>query len=212
MKRQNPPERPTPLSRRDFLRGGALVSLGAAAAPAVARELEAEGQAPGSPDGKRQRGRHKIQLRINGTEREVQVEPRTSLLEALRTHLSPPMTGTKLVCDGGNCGACTVLLDGEPAASCMVLAVDAADHQVRTIEGEGDPTDMSPMQSAFCEHDGMMCGFCTSGFIMSLTAAVEANPKANEQELREACAGNLCRCGTYPQVFESALAAVRGNR
>jgi len=209
MKRQNPPERPTPFSRRDFLRGGALVSLGAAAAPAVARELEAEGQ---EPDGQHVRGRHKIQLRINGQAREVQVEPRTSLLEALRVHLSPPMTGTKLVCDGGNCGACTVLLDGEPVASCMVLAVDAAGHQVRTIEGEGDATNMSPMQAAFCEYDGMMCGFCTSGFIMSLTAAVEADPKATEQQLREACAGNLCRCGTYPQVFESALAAMRGSR
>jgi len=207
---------PGSLSRRDFLRGGALVGIGAAtaqharaAANANRQATATSGSAAGSPV---LRGRTRIELEINGTKRAVQVEPRTSLLEALRVHITPPLTGTKLVCDGGNCGACTVLIDGEPAAACMTLALDAAGHKLRTIEGEGTPADMSPLQASFCEHDGMMCGFCTSGFIMSLTAALEANPAANEDELRAACSGNLCRCGTYPQVFEAALAVAQPKR
>lgn len=205
-----------PLSRRDFLRGGALVGIGAATAAHARAEAAAnrEGmaQSGGVVSGTVLRGRTKIELAINGTEQALTVEPRTSLLEALRVHLSPPLTGTKLVCDGGNCGACTVLFDGEPTAACMTLAVDAVGHELRTIEGEGTPADMSPLQASFCEHDGMMCGFCTSGFIMSLTAALEKNPSANEDELRAACSGNLCRCGTYPQVFEAALSVARGER
>ncbi len=200
------------LSRRDFLRGGALVGIGAATASHAGAE-SAESRSPnGESEASVVRGKIRVELTINGAKRELEIEPRTSLLEALRVHLSPPLTGTKLACDGGDCGACTVLLDGEPAAACSVLAIDAVGLAIRTIEGEGDAANMSPLQESFCKHDGMMCGFCTSGFIMSLTAELEANPKADEAALRKACSGNLCRCGTYPQVFDAALAAARGER
>jgi xanthine dehydrogenase YagT iron-sulfur-binding subunit len=209
-------EQPSSLTRRDFLRGGALVGIGAATA-AQARAHSAgfdQGAEPSEQAGAAPvvHGRTQIRLTINDQKQTLHVEPRTSLLEALRVHLSPPLTGTKLVCDGGSCGACTVLFDGEPTASCMVLALDAVGHTIRTVEGEGSRAALSPLQASFAKHDGAMCGFCTSGFVMSLTAALEANPTAGEPELRTACAGNLCRCGTYPQVFEAALGVARGER
>jgi aerobic-type carbon monoxide dehydrogenase small subunit (CoxS/CutS family) len=152
-----------------------------------------------------------VTLSVNGQDLELSIEPRTSLLSALRDVARPPLTGSKLVCDGGNCGACTVIVDGRPAASCMLLAVDAVGREVRTIEGLGTPEKMSDLQQAFCDHDGMMCGFCTPGMVVALTAELERNPRADEAELRAACAGNLCRCGTYPQVFEAALAVAQGG-
>lgn len=201
------------LSRRDFLRGGVAVGLGSAAigAPADAGQDRSDDSTGESGRARRTKGKTEIVLRINGSDRRVEVEPRTSLLSALRDFASPPLTGTKLVCDGGNCGACTVHVDGRPAAACMLLALDAVGHELRTIEGLGTPEEMSPLQQSFCDHDGMMCGFCTPGMIMSLTAELDRNPKANEEQLRAACAGNLCRCGTYPQVFEAALSVAKGG-
>lgn len=209
MQRDPDSPRPGSLTRRTFLRGGALIGLGAtAAARSISETTDAavSAQDPSAPKGRIRKGRFRISLRINGTPRTLTVEPRTSLLNALRVHLEPPLTGTKLVCDGGNCGACTVLIDGAPTAACMQLAIDAEGHEIRTVESIGSPGALSALQQSFCDHDGMMCGFCTSGFVMSLTAALEKNPRADEGELRRACAGNLCRCGTYPQVFKAALA------
>ena len=206
------------LSRRDFLRGGMAVGLGTAAlgaAAEAAQDENAEG-ATGSGRARRIRGKTEVVLRVDGQDLRLAVEPRTSLLSALRDHApldgGAPNTGPKLVCDGGNCGACTVLLDGRPAAACMVLAHDVGGQEVRTVRGIGGPDAMSDLQQAFCDHDGMMCGFCTPGFVTALTAELERNPGASEQQLREACAGNLCRCGTYPQVFEAALAVAKGER
>jgi xanthine dehydrogenase YagT iron-sulfur-binding subunit len=203
------------LSRRTFLRGGALIGLGATAAARTLAEPSESTEAmqdPAAPQGRVRKGRLRLSLRINGTPRTLTVEPRTSLLNALRVHLDPPLTGTKLVCDGGNCGACTVLVNGQPTASCMLLALDAEGQAIRTVESLGEPGALSALQQSFCDHDGMMCGFCTSGFVVSLTAALENNPRADEGELRRACAGNLCRCGTYPQVFKAALAVSRQNQ
>lgn len=198
----------TSLSRRTFLKGGVVTGLttAAAASAASARSSVTKGKAA-----TQLKGRIAISLNINGESKQVAVEPRTTLLGALRDHMEPPMTGTKLVCDGGNCGACTVLLDGAPAAACMTLALDATSHKVRTIEGLGKPNDLSVVQSAFCEDDGLMCGFCTPGFIMAITAELEANPTAELDQLKDACAGNLCRCGTYPQIFDAAVRAAKAG-
>ena len=187
-------------------------ALGAAAG--AAQDGSAEDSAE-SGRARRTKGSTELTLAVDGADLKVTVEPRTSLLSALRDHAHAstggPNTGPKLVCDGGNCGACTVLLDGRPAAACMVLALDARGREVRTIRGIGDPEAMSDLQQAFCDKDGMMCGFCTPGMVVSLTAELERNPSASEGELRAACAGNLCRCGTYPQVFEAALDVARGG-
>lgn len=203
------------ISRRSFLRGGALVGFGASAVRGAlaAKSGSAEATATSAPAARRViEGRTKLTLWVNGERRECEVEPRTSLLNTLRVHMQPPLTGPKLVCDGGNCGACTVLLDGEPAAACMVPAFDAESRAVTTVEGLGEPEALSRLQQNFCDHDALMCGFCTSGFVTAISAEIAKNPKASDAELRAACAGNLCRCGTYPQVFKAAVAAVRGAR
>jgi aerobic-type carbon monoxide dehydrogenase small subunit (CoxS/CutS family) len=151
-----------------------------------------------------------LTLSINGAARQVKVEPRTTLLSALRDRLDPPLTGTKIVCDHGQCGACTVLLDGKPVYSCMTLAVDAVGKSVTTVEGiTSDMAKLSPIQDAIVSHDGLQCGFCTPGFVMSVTHLLSANKNSTLDEVRHACAGNVCRCGSYPRVFEAALDVAR---
>ena len=192
------------LSRRALLRGAG----GATAGGLLAGGVEAGTEAKTSERPVRElEGPTQVELFVNGRPVEVEVSPRTTLLNALRNHAEPALTGTKLVCDRGNCGACTVLLDGEPVCSCMMLAADAEGHEVRTVEGLGSPEDLSPLQQSFCEKDALMCGFCTPGFLMSLTALLERNPNAELEEIQAACSGNLCRCGTYPHIFEAAQAA-----
>ncbi|MDQ3686769.1 MAG: (2Fe-2S)-binding protein, partial [Acidobacteriota bacterium] len=150
-----------------------------------------------------------IALRVNGQNRNVRVEPRTTLLNALRNHLEPQVTGPKLVCDQGTCGACTVLLDDKPVYSCLVLAVDAVNRKITTVEGLGTPDKMNAVQTAFVEKDGLMCGFCTPGFVTTISAYLKKNPNPTLTQVKEACKGNFCRCGTYPHVFEAALAAAK---
>jgi aerobic-type carbon monoxide dehydrogenase small subunit (CoxS/CutS family) len=151
-----------------------------------------------------------IELKINGQVRRLAVEPRVTLLRALREHLG--LTGTKLVCDRGACGACTVHLDGKPVTSCMVLAIDARGHEITTIEGLGTPDRLSPVQAAFVEADALQCGFCTPGMVMSVAAALEENPALSIDEIKRAVSGNICRCGTYPHVFKAALLAAQRAR
>jgi xanthine dehydrogenase YagT iron-sulfur-binding subunit len=146
-----------------------------------------------------------MELNVNGAVRQITLEPRVTLLEALRDHLG--LYGTKLVCDRGACGACTVHLDGSPVISCMILVADARGHQITTIEGLGSGTVMHPVQHAFVENDALQCGFCTPGMIMSVAAALNRNPNADLDEIKRAVSGNICRCGTYPHVFKAALAA-----
>jgi xanthine dehydrogenase YagT iron-sulfur-binding subunit len=146
-----------------------------------------------------------IELKVNGASKTVTVEPRVTLLEALRDHLG--LYGTKLVCDRGACGACTVHLDGNPVVACMILAADARGHEIVTIEGLGTPDRMHPVQGAFVEADALQCGFCTSGMVMSIAALLQRNPAAQIEDVKRAVAGNICRCGTYPHVFKAALAA-----
>jgi aerobic-type carbon monoxide dehydrogenase small subunit (CoxS/CutS family) len=109
----------------------------------------------------------------------------------------------------GTCGGCTVLLDGKPAYSCMVFAVDAVNRKITTVEGLGTPEKPNAVQAAFVEHDALMCGFCTPGFVTTISAYLKKNPNPTLAEVREACKGNFCRCGTYPRVFEAALAAAK---
>ena len=148
-----------------------------------------------------------VTLTLNGQRRVVNIEPRTTLLSAIRDRLDPPLTGPKLVCDAGTCGACTVLLEGKPVYGCSVLAIDVIGKQITTVEGLGTPDKLSPVQAAFVEKDAMMCGFCTSGFVTSVTGLLKENPNPSLEQVREGCKGNFCRCGTFPHVFQAALSA-----
>jgi aerobic-type carbon monoxide dehydrogenase small subunit (CoxS/CutS family) len=199
---------PDGYTRRSFLKGAGVAAGGITLTGAAAASAKAPAAAA-NPAVARLSGEIEVELTVNGTLQKVTCEPRTTLLGALRDRCRPPLTGTKLVCDHGSCGACTVLVDGEPACSCLMLAVDAHGRQVRTVEGLAPEGELSPLQEAFVEHDALMCGFCTPGFVMSLTGCLEKNPGADITEIRSACAGNLCRCGTYPHIFDAALAAGR---
>lgn len=156
-------------------------------------------------------GTNEVELTVNGESRNVAVEPRTTLLSALRDRMEPALTGAKLVCDMGSCGACTVVIDGQPVYSCMTLAARCSGKAITTVEGFGSPDKMSDVQDAFCEKDGLMCGFCTPGFVVATHAALDRRPDADLDELKYELSGNLCRCGTYPHIFEAAK-AVQASR
>jgi len=146
-----------------------------------------------------------VALRVNGVAHTLTLEPRVTLLRALRNHLD--LTGAKEVCERGACGGCTVLLDGEPICACMMLAVDAVGHEITTVEGLGTPERMSAVQAAFVECDAMQCGFCTPGFVVASTALLKKHPNPSLDEVKAGLAGNLCRCGTYPRIFEAVQKA-----
>jgi xanthine dehydrogenase YagT iron-sulfur-binding subunit len=150
-----------------------------------------------------------LTLHVNGAARQVTVEPRVTLLRALRNHLD--LTGAKEICDRGACGGCTVLLDGEPVTSCLMLAADAEGRQITTVEGLGTPEKMSPLQAAFVECDALQCGFCTPGFVVAGTALLRRNPSPSLEQIKDGLAGNLCRCGTYPRVFEAVQKAAKAS-
>jgi carbon-monoxide dehydrogenase small subunit len=146
-----------------------------------------------------------IELTVNGTTRQGAVEPRRTLADFLREDLE--LTGTHLGCEHGVCGACTVLVDGEPARSCLMLAVQARGADVLTIEGLADNGMMNPLQQAMWESHGFQCGFCTPGFLMQITALLAENPDPAEAEIREALSGNLCRCTGYESIVNGVLRA-----
>ncbi|HVP42860.1 MAG TPA: (2Fe-2S)-binding protein [Terriglobales bacterium] len=204
-KRKNPPpDTPPGISRRSFLKGAGVAAAGTAV---LDSGLLAHAAIPPRVAGP---GAAAITLNINGTARRVTVEPRTTLAEALRDDLH--LTGTKVVCDRGSCSACTVLLDGVPVNSCMTFALDVGTRKIRTIEGLGDPEHLHPVQAAFVEHDGMQCGYCTPGMVMSCAALLERNPDPRPEEVQQAISGNICRCGTYPKVVEATLATARSRK
>jgi len=149
-----------------------------------------------------------LTLKINGKTHKLQIEPSETLAETLRTTLG--MTGTKVSCDRGTCSACTVWLDGATMCSCMTLTVDVAGRAVTTIEGlASEDGTLHPVQEAFIEKDATMCGFCTPGMVMSCAALLARNSSPTLEDVRTACSGNYCRCGTYPNVFEATLAAAK---
>ena len=147
-----------------------------------------------------------LQLTVNGDLRQILVEPYYSLLDTLRDEIR--LTGTKKGCDEGDCGACTVFLNGKSVTSCMVLAHSAHDAQVTTVEGLAARDVLHPVQQAFAEHGGLQCGFCTPGLIMSAVGLLESNSSPSAEEVKYAIGGNLCRCTGYSKVVESILAAV----
>jgi xanthine dehydrogenase YagR molybdenum-binding subunit len=186
-------------SRRTFLRGSAggaaltsIISLAGKARAATAPVVHGPGPVP-------------ISLRVNGVPRALKLEPRTTLASALRDQLK--LTGTKIGCDRGACGACTVHLDGVPALACTTLAIEVGGRAVTTIEGLAGGDALHPVQQAFIAEDAMQCGFCTPGMVMSCAALLARAPKPDRAQIRHAVSGNLCRCGTYPKVFTAVLAA-----
>jgi aerobic-type carbon monoxide dehydrogenase small subunit (CoxS/CutS family) len=148
-----------------------------------------------------------VRLEVNGDRVSVHVPPHRTLLDTLRETLG--LTGAKRVCDEGTCGACTVLLDGEPVYSCMTLAVACEEKSVRTVEGLSRGGKLHPIQEAFIEHDAFQCGFCTPGQIMSCVALLERVPRPTSEDVMRAVSGNLCRCGAYPNIVAAALSAAK---
>ena len=197
-------------SRRKFLKGVGIAGAGAAVVDKLWVEAEAKEVQTTTPQALS--GNVKLTLDVNSKKVPVEVEPRTTLLNALRNHAEPAVTGPKLVCDAGTCGACTVLLDGKNVYSCLVLAVDVANRKITTVEGLGTPDNLNAVQAAFVEKDVLMCGFCTPGFVTTISAYLKKNPNPTVAQVQEACKGNFCRCGTYPRVFEAALAAAKSGK
>lgn len=190
------------VSRRFFLKsfGASAAAAATSTVESVARDLEKAGaEKVQGPDAV------PVTLRINGKSVKLQLEPRVTLLEALRNHLN--FTGAKEVCDRATCGACTVFLDNVPIYSCSKLAIEAQGREITTVEGLSQNGKLTPVQQAFVDEDALMCGYCTPGFVMSVTALLRNNPHPTAEQVRHACAGNLCRCGTYPRVMHAALKA-----
>jgi carbon-monoxide dehydrogenase small subunit len=154
--------------------------------------------------------KHTIKLAVNGETYEIQVEPYASLLDTLRDNLL--LTGTKKGCDEGDCGACTVIMDGKTVTSCLVLAVDANGRDLVTVEGLAQGGRLHPVQRAFVEQGGVQCGFCTPGLIMSLVGLLQEDPNPTEEDVRYAIGGNLCRCTGYSKVVKAALSAAETMR
>jgi len=148
---------------------------------------------------------YKLNLSVNGDPVSLAIEPHLTLLELLRDTLG--LTGTKEGCGAGNCGACTVLLDGEPVNSCLLLAAEADGSQVITVEGLANDGDLHPVQDALIAHGGLQCGFCTPGVILSSVVLLKRNPRPTEAEIRDALAGNLCRCTGYDKIVRAVQAA-----
>ena len=151
-----------------------------------------------------------VRLNVNGRAREAVVAPRRSLADFLREDLG--LTGTHVGCEHGVCGACTVLLDGEPVRSCLLFAVQCEGAEVTTVEGLAEGERLHPLQQAFWEHHGLQCGFCTPGILLAAKAFLEENPAPTDAEIREALAGHLCRCTGYQFIVEAIRAAARGGR
>jgi aerobic-type carbon monoxide dehydrogenase small subunit (CoxS/CutS family) len=191
-------------SRRWFLKTAGGVAAGSVVGQGA---LAANGSAFGTLEAERLSGTVELELTINGRTSKVTCEPRTTLLNALRNHCAPPLTGAKPVCELGQCGACTVWVDDQPAYACLLLAADCVGREVTTIEGLSSGDELTPLQAAFVERDALMCGFCTPGFVMSIESTLRKKPGASLDEIKGGCSGNVCRCGTYPHIFQAALDA-----
>jgi xanthine dehydrogenase YagT iron-sulfur-binding subunit len=201
--------RPT---RRTFLAGIGAAGLSASAAAQLSiendvnRSAAADTPTTGVANTQAPVGTVPIRLNVNGTVHELNLDPRTTLLDALREHVH--LTGTKKGCDHGQCGACTVHVNGRRVNSCLSFAAAHEGDTVRTIEGLGQPGELHPMQAAFVEHDGYQCGYCTSGQVMSAVALLDEPWGLSDADVKEAMSGNICRCGAYPNIV-AAIQDVR---
>ncbi|HUK65841.1 MAG TPA: (2Fe-2S)-binding protein [Anaeromyxobacteraceae bacterium] len=184
-------------TRREFLTYS-TVGVVAASLP-----LEPASAGPQALAKRRGPGAVEITLRINGVRRRVEASPSATLAHVLRDELG--LTGTKIGCDRGACSACTVWLDGTPVSACMTFALDVGDREVTTIEGLARGHALHPVQEAFVAQDALQCGFCTPGMVMSCAALLARNPHPSLDEVKAATSGNICRCGTYPKVFQAVL-------
>jgi len=197
-----PKDDPSGLSRRNFLK---TMGLGSAAlAAGGARDGRGETAAV-QPEKLQQ-----VTLAINGRQRSLLVEVRWTLLFVLREQLG--LTGTKVGCERGECGACTVLLDGVPRYACLTLAVEAVGHEVTTLEGLLEGEELGAVQRAFVEHDAYQCGYCTPGQVMAVEGLLRENPTPDLQQIRVGVSGNLCRCGAYANIFRAAQEAAQLKR
>jgi len=196
----------TAVSRRDFLKG---VGIGGGALGTGILGAASQGCATAPPPepGAFGPGAVPVTLRVNGAPRALSIEPRVTLLDALRDRLD--LTGSKKICDRGECGGCTVLLAGRPVYACMTLAIDARDREITTIEGIAPRDGLHPLQQAFIDKDALQCGFCTPGFIVAAKALLQGNPRPSADDVRRALGGHLCRCGTYTRVVEAVLDAAQ---
>jgi len=150
-----------------------------------------------------------LALNVNGLTYEIRVEGTATLADVIRNEIG--LTGIKLMCNEGDCGACTVLMDGRPVLSCMMLAIDAEGTEIMTIEGlaDADTGELHPIQASFVERSGMQCGVCTPGMILTAKALIDENPEPDEDDVRAALSGNLCRCGNYQRITECVLFTVQ---
>ena len=196
------------LSRRSFLSRMGAAGVTTATAPLAAAAATMELPARRTTASDAIPGTIPVTLKVNGESYAVQIDPRATLLDTLRETIH--LTGTKKGCDHGQCGACTVHINGRRANSCLALAAMHQNSEITTIEGLGTPEHLHPMQAAFVEHDGYQCGYCTSGQIMSATAMLKEPWGPDEADIKEAMSGNICRCGAYPNIV-AAVQAVRRN-
>jgi xanthine dehydrogenase YagT iron-sulfur-binding subunit len=191
------------LSRRGFLKSTGIVGIATAVVSPVESEAQARVPAVGP-------GEVPVRLTVNGRPVSLMIEPRTTLLDALR--MRADMTGSKRGCDRGACGACTMIVDGRTVYSCSTLAIEVQGKRIRTVDGLASANgQLHPVQQAFCDKDALMCGFCTPGFIMASVGLLEKHPNATPEQIKHGLDGNICRCGTFNRVFE-AVSSVKGVR
>ena len=195
------PEKPKrfSVSRRDFLKTAGVSSLAASVVGVAEADAQTAGPAVIGP------GEVPVQLMVNGRRVDLRIEPRVTLLDALRTRAD--LTGNKRVCDRGACGACTMIVDGRTVYACSTLAIEVQGKQIRTVDGLASGNTLHPVQQAFCDRDGLMCGFCTPGFVMATVALLEKHPNPTPEQARKGLDGNICRCGTFTRIMEAAMTA-----
>jgi len=196
------PEKPErfSVSRRNFLKTAGVGSLATAVTTVAVPEVEAQtGPAVIGP------GELPVSLMVNGKRVDLRIEPRVTLLNALRNRAD--LTGNKRVCDRGACGACTMIVDGRTVYSCSTLAIEVQGKQIRTVDGLANGNTLHPVQQAFVDTDGLMCGFCTPGFVMATVALLERTPNPTVEQAKKGLDGNICRCGTFVRILEAAMKA-----
>ena len=188
-------------SRREFLGRLAAISAGLTVVTPLARAKQGAEKSASKEPSKTESGLTEISLKVNGKNEMLRIDPRVTLLDALRDRIQ--LTGTKKGCDHGQCGACTVHVDGKSVLSCLTLAVMARGKEITTIEGLAKGDELHPVQEAFIVCDGFQCGYCTSGQIMSAVACIQDGHIGSDTEIREFMSGNLCRCGAYPNIVDA---------